>query len=81
MENVLEKKAFPDYKNNKLKKSKNCDLFNIGKKAKKMIFLKGLVHGFDQKLANFSMFLIHSFVSRILKKNDLLSQDFPKKLL
>ena len=44
LENVLEKKAFPDYKNNKLKKSKNWDLFNIGKKAKKMslkIFYKG----------------------------------------
>ena len=44
LENVLEKKAFPDYKNNKLKKSKNWD------------FSKGVSPWFWSKLGNFSIF-------------------------
>ena len=39
------KNAFLDYKNNKFKKSKNCD------------FSKGIVHGFDQKFTIFPSFI------------------------
>ena len=45
--NILErKKAFPDYKNKKLKKSKNWD------------FSKGVRPWFWSKIGNFSIFLL-----------------------
>ena len=45
-ENILKKKAFQDYKNKKLKKSKNWD------------FSKGVSPWFWSKIGNFSTFLL-----------------------
>ena len=54
--------AFLGYKNKKSKKNKNWHFSSLSSKSRKTdIFLKGLTHGFDSKMAIFQTFFFRQY--------------------